>query len=252
MGTDRYEGLMAEAMDEIESIGERPAPRPRAMERPAAAYLDDLGTAADMMLQRRDEATLAEQGKWTMIPAGVWAGRKDHPGDTYISPLQHMDRRRHERLRRAVQEARLDVAEIAWWYCTAALTALEGVLAEQKITAQNLQLATLKRPGRHEEIDGVTDPVDPVFRPELPQPGCLHTGNPGLDEAMETARSAFQDAYQAADVAEELYARDRLEDWEAADMHAAAAHSDQIPDLLITYARPLVQAAHAAPMQVTG
>lgn len=245
--TNRHDGVTA-------------APQP--LTASACAYLAELDAAAELVQHRRAQAQLAERGRWLMEPTGIRRRGLHGPGAALNPPLRHVDNYQHDRLYAESVAARRDVGRVAWWFTTAALAALDAVLAGQEISGRRLEELTLARPGRDQEVDDGADPWAPCFRPHLPGEGELRTGDDGLDAAMDKALAPLLGAYTAAGIVEDYDDRQQdepddepdgddepggLADWEASALHDAEQRASGIPDLLIAYARTVVSAAHAAP-----
>lgn len=242
------------------TIAARPKPVP--LTPTALGYLAELDSAAELVLHRREQAELDDRGRWLMMPAGLHRHIPRGAGAASNDPLMHVENYRANRVMAEVRLARCDVGRVAWWFTTAALAALDATLVGKEITARQLEQATLLRPGRDEEIAGEVSPWAPCFRPHLPGPGELRTGNARLDESMDAELVPLREAYAAAAEAELRWAEqdeqddrdDRDDDegphgmpeHEAAALHEAEGKAYRIPDLLINYARAVRTAATAA------
>jgi hypothetical protein len=237
-----------------------PRPTPLRLTPSAASYLGELQSAAQLVQVRREEAELAERASWLHIPAGVGRRADNLQGAALNSPLMHVDQYKYVRLMAAARAAKQDVGRVAWWYATAALAALDAVLAGQEITARQLEVLTLSRPGRDAEVEDDAPPWAACFRPHLPGDGELRTGVERLDTAMDQALAPLRAAYNAAGICEDYYrgmdepADDDGDDGAGTGLaeheHAALADAErqvfQIPNLLIDYATAVEAAAHAA------
>lgn len=232
----------------------RPVPKP--LTPSASGYLGELSAAADLVQHRLKEAEIAERTSWLIKPRQYTEATRG--ADSALnSPAIHVDGWRMSRQFDEVSAARLDVGRVAWWYASAALAALDAVLAGKQISARRLEVLTLQAPGRDKAVKGQTSPWAPCYRPHLPGDGELLTGVQHLDESMAKALDPLKAAYAAALLAEDIYARENevedddgpegMADWEAAQLHDAEQLASTIPDLLIAYAREVSAAAHRAP-----
>lgn len=233
-------------MTETTNTPARPEPVP--LSDSAGNYLAELASAAELVLYRRDEAILTERGRWLMVPTNLRRTRGE--GAPLNSPLMHVDGYRHHRLMAEVEAARQDVGRVAWWYAAAALAALDAVLTGQEMTARRLEQVTLQRPGRDQEVRENASPWEPCFRPHLPGPEELRTGERHLDEAMHRALTPLREAYAAAAMVEQtdedLAGEEPSAEWELAGLERAHEQAVKIPHLLIAYARVVHIAAHNA------
>lgn len=232
-------------------------PSPRAMEASAAAYLGELQSAAELVLHRRAETELAERGSWLHLPADARRGADTGEGSALNSPLTQADQYAFLRLSAAARAARQDVGRVAWWYTTAALAALDAVLAGQEITGRRLEILTMNNPDREVPPDDAL-PWDRCFRPRLPGDGELRTGIERIDSAMDAALAPLRSAYAAAAAAEDYYRLQNepadgydgepatLTDAELRELDDAETEAPTIPGLLIDYARTVEAAAFAA------
>jgi len=222
----------------------------------ALAYVNGLDQAARLALHRRQSARLAEYGRW------LEPGPAPHPGPdaAFEVPVGVVGYLHGRALALARAHADEIAAHAAAWYARAALTACQAIRAGDHLTGRDLENAVFdptELPAITDQPAGYLPPWRPQYRPDLPDPAELATGQLHLDEAVADIHGQLTTAYQAAQTAEILGELTDQTDPGAgqpgptpeqrAALEQATQLADQIPDLLTWWAATLTATLHHQP-----
>lgn len=195
------------------------------MEATAAAYLYDLARAAKMAeLHLADSRVRLDMHRHLRNIGGE---RMDLNQPTSVVWGDH-----NQALTLLKQAAVETYRSTVAWYARSATLALEAVLAGTKVTAQELEARTLRRPRGSEDLWPAPN------RPPIPPVGDLMTGHEDIDKPVVDASLPLLAAYQAADQIDGMASSDfdiRTE-WEAAEYHTAEERARPLWELLLAWA----------------
>ncbi|RJL19745.1 hypothetical protein [Bailinhaonella thermotolerans] len=227
-------------------------PHPPALTATARAYLRNLARTARRAEHEVRAAELACEALSLEPPSGAEA--TTGAGAAATSPWHVTSERRRERAEARLRASREDLAQIAWWYTTAAAAAVSALRHGGDITAADLEARTLyrrdRRPGRGYDQDPGGPPWRAWNRPQLPDPDAVAVGIADLDEPVRDAVTTLRGAYAAAQTAELMYSTELGDSPpETRTPHGAQQRDEAekiaqlIPEMLVCLAAALAHAA---------